>query len=64
MMLLHLLSFLPIARLASGLDNLLPRAPTPPIVDFQVAQPPPLPADAKQCTVQLLECVLPSIFIA
>jgi hypothetical protein len=27
---------------------------TAPLVDFQVAQPPPLPKDAKQCTVQLL----------
>jgi len=25
------------------------------LVDFQVAQPPPLPQDAKQCTVQILE---------
>ena len=25
------------------------------LVDFQVAQPPPLPNDAKQCTVQILE---------
>ncbi|KAI0093521.1 peptide N-acetyl-beta-D-glucosaminyl asparaginase amidase A-domain-containing protein [Irpex rosettiformis] len=25
------------------------------LVDFQVAQPPPLPKDAKQCTVQILE---------
>ncbi len=27
------------------------------LVDFQVAQPPPLPRDAKQCTVQILEYV-------
>lgn len=27
---------------------------TPPLVDFQVAQPPPLPNDAKQCTVHIL----------
>ena len=26
-----------------------------PLVDFQVAQPPPLPQDAKQCTVQILQ---------
>ncbi|KAJ3541851.1 hypothetical protein NM688_g6034 [Phlebia brevispora] len=26
-----------------------------PLVDFQVAQPPPLPQDAKQCTVMILE---------
>ncbi|EKM55502.1 uncharacterized protein PHACADRAFT_256166 [Phanerochaete carnosa HHB-10118-sp] len=26
-----------------------------PLVDFQVAQPPPLPQDAKQCTIQILE---------
>lgn len=25
------------------------------LVDFQVAQPPPLPQDAKQCTVRILE---------
>ena len=25
------------------------------LVDFQVAQPPPLPQDAKQCTVKILE---------
>ena len=25
------------------------------LVDFQVAQPPPLPQDAKQCTVNILE---------
>lgn len=25
------------------------------LVDFQVAQPPPLPKDAKQCTIQILE---------
>jgi hypothetical protein len=56
MTLLHALSFLPVAQLVLGLSNLLlPRATIPPLVDFQVAQPPPLPADAKQCTVQLLE---------
>lgn len=27
------------------------------LVDFQVAQPPPLPQDAKQCTVQILQYV-------
>ena len=27
------------------------------LVDFQVAQPPPLPADAQQCTVPILQCV-------
>ncbi|OCH93376.1 hypothetical protein OBBRIDRAFT_859505 [Obba rivulosa] len=26
-----------------------------PLVDFQVAQPPPLPTNAKQCTIQILE---------
>jgi hypothetical protein len=26
-----------------------------PLVNFQVAQPPPLPADAKQCTVQVIQ---------
>ena len=25
------------------------------LVDFQVAQPPPLPQDAKQCTIQILQ---------
>lgn len=25
------------------------------LVDFQVAQPPPLPSDAKQCTLHILE---------
>ena len=25
------------------------------LVDFQVAQPPPLPQDAKQCTILILE---------
>lgn len=25
------------------------------LVDFQVAQPPPLPQDAEQCTIQILE---------
>jgi hypothetical protein len=25
------------------------------LVDFQVAQPPPLPEDAKQCTITILE---------
>lgn len=28
-----------------------------PLVDFQVAQPPPVPADAKQCTVELIQSV-------
>ena len=28
------------------------------LVDFQVAQPPPLPQDAKQCTVQILQYVI------
>jgi hypothetical protein len=28
------------------------------LVDFQVAQPPPLPRDAKQCTVQILQYVM------
>lgn len=28
-----------------------------PLVDFQVAQPPPLPQDAKQCTIQILQYV-------
>jgi hypothetical protein len=27
------------------------------LVDFQVAQPPPLPKNAKQCTVKILEWV-------
>ena len=36
-------------RVAAQLEQV-----TPPLVDFQVAQPPPLPKDAKQCTVQLL----------
>jgi hypothetical protein len=26
-----------------------------PVVDFQVAQPPPLPSDVKQCTVNLFD---------
>lgn len=25
------------------------------LVDFQVAQPPPVPQDAKQCTIQVLQ---------
>ncbi|KAF8514073.1 peptide N-acetyl-beta-D-glucosaminyl asparaginase amidase A-domain-containing protein [Gautieria morchelliformis] len=52
-----LLPLLPLASLASALSDkvLSPRTIPTPIVDFQVAQPPPLPADAKQCTVQLLE---------
>jgi hypothetical protein len=52
-----LLLLLPLASLASALGDkvLSPRAIPTPIVDFQVAQPPPLPADAKQCTVNLLE---------
>lgn len=25
------------------------------LVDFQVAQPPPVPRDAKQCTIQILQ---------
>jgi hypothetical protein len=25
------------------------------LVNFQVAQPPPLPKDAKQCTIEILE---------
>ena len=25
------------------------------LVDFQVAQPPPLPQDAQQCTIQILQ---------
>lgn len=25
------------------------------LVDFQVAQPPPVPQDAKQCTIQILQ---------
>jgi len=28
------------------------------LIDFQVTQPPPLPKDAKQCTVEILECVI------
>lgn len=28
------------------------------LVDFQVAQPPPLPLDAQTCTVPILQCVL------
>ena len=28
------------------------------LVDFQVGQPPPLPADAQQCTIPILQCVL------
>src|SRR5882762_3419254 len=28
-----------------------------PLVDFQVAQPPPLPKDAKKCTVEILQYV-------
>lgn len=28
------------------------------LVDFQVAQPPPLPPDAQTCTVPILQCVL------
>jgi len=27
------------------------------LVDFQVAQPPPVPHDAKQCTIQILKWV-------
>lgn len=27
------------------------------LVDFQVAQPPPLPQDAQTCTVPILQCV-------
>ncbi len=27
------------------------------LVDFQVAQPPPLPQDANQCTIQILQYV-------
>jgi len=27
------------------------------LIDFQVAQPPPLPADAQQCTIQILQYV-------
>lgn len=29
-----------------------------PLVDFQVAQPPPLPKDAQQCTIPLLRYVV------
>ena len=34
---------------------LFPFARAAVLVDFQVAQPPPLPADAKQCTQVLIE---------
>ena len=33
------------------------------LVDFQVAQPPPLPQDAKQCTVKILEWVSAYLFL-
>ena len=32
------------------------------LVDFQVAQPPPLPSGAKQCTVQILQWVSEFVF--
>ena len=34
------------------------QAASPVLVDFQVAQPPPLPADARQCTIELFQYVL------
>ena len=33
------------------------------LVDFQVAQPPPLPSSAQQCTIQILECVNALTFV-
>jgi len=41
---------------STSLLALLSRATV--LVDFQVAQPPPVPRDAQQCTVQILQYVL------
>ena len=50
------------AKLAAGVVALTACAARAAVlVDFQVAQPPPLPKDVKQCTVQILQYV--SIFV-
>ncbi|KAF8582025.1 hypothetical protein K439DRAFT_1392175 [Ramaria rubella] len=51
--------FVPVLHLAQLIANsksgvAAQAAGMAPLVDFQVAQPPPLPGDAKQCTVELL----------
>lgn len=33
------------------------------LVDFQVAQPPPVPHDAKQCTIQVFQWVFRPVII-
>ncbi|TBU49086.1 peptide N-acetyl-beta-D-glucosaminyl asparaginase amidase A-domain-containing protein [Dichomitus squalens] len=43
------------AKLLAGLAVATAAVRAAVLVDFQVAQPPPLPKDAKQCTVQILQ---------